>query len=59
MLNVGAAELETELGDVFPGQFALIAQKDMERCGTSLEQLAQVSISRKCPDRSRSNHGRL
>ena len=44
MLNVGAAELETKLGDVFPGQFALIAQKHMERYGTSLEQLAQVSV---------------
>jgi len=44
MLNVGAGELETKLGDVFPGQFALIAQKHMERYGTSLEQLAQVSV---------------
>lgn len=44
MLNVGAGELETKLGDVFPGQFALIAQKHMERYGTSLEQLAKVSV---------------
>ncbi|HSB07304.1 MAG TPA: hypothetical protein VLK23_19160 [Thermodesulfobacteriota bacterium] len=44
LLNVGAAELETKLGDVFPGQFALIAQKHIERYGTSLEQLAQVSV---------------
>jgi acetyl-CoA acetyltransferase len=44
MLNVGVGELETKLGDVFPGQFALIAKKHMERYGTSLEQLAQVSV---------------
>jgi acetyl-CoA acetyltransferase len=44
MLNVGAAELETKLGDVFPGQFALIAQKHMERYGTTCEQLAKVSV---------------
>ncbi len=44
MLNVGAAELETKLGDVFPGQFALIAQKHMERHGTTREQLAKVSV---------------
>lgn len=44
MLNVGAAELETKLGDVFPGQFALIAQKHMERYGTNREQLAKVSV---------------
>jgi acetyl-CoA acetyltransferase len=44
MLNVGAAELETKLGDVFPGQFALIAQKHMERYGTTREQLAKVSV---------------
>ena len=44
MLNVGAAELETRLGDVFPGYFALVAQKHMERYGTTREQLAQVSV---------------
>ncbi len=44
MLDVGAAELETKLGDVFPGQFALIAQKHMERYGTTREQLAKVSV---------------
>ena len=44
MLDVGAAELETKLGDVFPGQFALIAQKHMERYGTTREQLARVSV---------------
>lgn len=44
MLNVGAAELGTRLGDVFPGYFALVAQKHMERYGTTREQLAQVSV---------------
>jgi len=44
MLDVGAAELETKLGDVFPGQFALIAQKHMERYGTTREQMAKVSV---------------
>jgi acetyl-CoA acetyltransferase len=44
MLNVGAGELETKLGDVFPGYFALIAKKHMERYGTTLEQLAKVSV---------------
>ncbi len=44
MLDVGAGELEAKLGDVFPGQFALIAQKHMERFGTSLRQLALVSV---------------
>ena len=44
MLDVGAAELETKLGDVFPGEFALIAQKHMERYGTSRKQLAKVSV---------------
>lgn len=44
MLNVGAAELETQLGEVFPGYFALIAQKHMERYGTTREQLAKVSV---------------
>lgn len=44
MLNVGEGELETRLGDVFPGYFALVAQKHMERYGTTREQLAQVSV---------------
>lgn len=44
MLNVGAAELETKLGDVFPGYFALVAQKHMERYGTTRQQLAGVSV---------------
>lgn len=44
MLDVGAGELETKLGEVFPGYFALIAQKHMERYGTTREQMAQVSV---------------
>ena len=44
MLNVGAGELETQLGDVFPGYFAMIAQKHMEKYGTTLEQMARVSV---------------
>ena len=44
MLNVGAGELETKLGDVFPGYFALIAKKHMEKYGTTLQQLAKVSV---------------
>jgi len=44
MLNVGAAELETKLGDVFPGYFALTAKKHMEKYGTTREQLARVSV---------------
>ncbi|OGP78128.1 MAG: hypothetical protein A2V86_03010 [Deltaproteobacteria bacterium RBG_16_49_23] len=44
MLNVGGGELETQLGDVFPGYFSLIAQKHMEKYGTTREQLAKVSV---------------
>jgi acetyl-CoA acetyltransferase len=44
MLNVGAGDLETKMGDVFPGYFALIAKKHMEKYGTTLEQLARVSV---------------
>jgi acetyl-CoA acetyltransferase len=43
-LNVGAGELEVKLGEVFPGYFALIAQKHMELYGTTREQLAKVSV---------------
>jgi acetyl-CoA acetyltransferase len=43
-LNVGAGELETRLGDVFPGYFAFVAQKHMERYGTTREQMAKVSV---------------
>ncbi len=44
MLDVGAAELETKLGDVFPGYFALVAQKHMELYGTTRQQIAAVSV---------------
>jgi acetyl-CoA acetyltransferase len=44
MLDVGAGELETRLGEVFPGYFALIAQKHMEKYGTTLDQMAKVSV---------------
>ena len=43
-LDVGAGELEVKLGEVFPGYFALIAQKHMELYGTTREQLAKVSV---------------
>lgn len=43
-LKVGAAELETQLGDIFPGHFALIARKHMERFGTTRTQMAKVSV---------------
>jgi acetyl-CoA acetyltransferase len=43
-LNVGAGELETRLGDIFPGYFALIAEKHMEQFGTTREQMAKVSV---------------
>jgi acetyl-CoA acetyltransferase len=43
-LNVGGAELEAQLGDIFPGQFAMIAQKHREAYGTTLEQMAKVSV---------------
>jgi len=44
MLNVGAAELEVQLGDVFPGTFALMAQQHMARYGTTREQIARVAV---------------
>jgi acetyl-CoA acetyltransferase len=43
-LSVGAGELETKLGDIFPGYFALIAKKHMEQFGTTREQMAKVSV---------------
>jgi acetyl-CoA acetyltransferase len=43
-LKVGAADLEVRLGDIFPGHFAMIAQKHMEAYGTTLEQQAKVSV---------------
>jgi acetyl-CoA acyltransferase len=44
VLNVGLGELETQLGDVFPGMFAMIAQQHMQRYGTTREQMAAVSV---------------
>ncbi|MCX5832033.1 MAG: beta-ketoacyl synthase N-terminal-like domain-containing protein [Deltaproteobacteria bacterium] len=44
VLNVGAGELEVKLGEVFPGYFALVAQKHMELYGTTREQIAKVSV---------------
>ena len=44
VLNVGAGELEVKLGEVFPGHFALVAQKHMELYGTTREQIAKVSV---------------
>ena len=44
MLNAGAEELEIQLGEAFPAYFALIAQKHIERYGTTKQQLAQVSV---------------
>ena len=44
MLNVGASELEIQLGEAFPAYFALIAQKHMEKYSTTKEQLAKVSV---------------
>ena len=43
-LNVGVAELEVQLGDIFPGYFAMIAQKHMQAYGTTLAQMAKVSV---------------
>ncbi|NPT61539.1 thiolase family protein [Paraburkholderia elongata] len=43
-LKVGAAEMEVRLGDLFPGYFAMVAQKHMEAYGTTLEQQAKVSV---------------
>ncbi|MFH0729501.1 MAG: thiolase family protein [Pseudomonadota bacterium] len=44
MLNVGAAELEMQMGEAFPVHFALMAKKHMEKYGTTREQLARVSV---------------
>lgn len=44
VLDIGAGDLETQLGDIFPGTFAMVAQKHGERYGTTLEQMAQVSV---------------
>lgn len=44
VLKAGTTQLETQLGDIFPGLFALIAQKHMQAYGTTLRQMAQVSV---------------
>jgi len=44
VLRAGTSQLETQLGDIFPGLFALIAQKHMQAYGTTLEQMARVSV---------------
>ena len=43
-LNVGAAEMETQLGDIFPGFFAMMAQRHAISFGTTREQMAKVAI---------------
>jgi acetyl-CoA acetyltransferase len=43
-LNVGTGELEVRLGDVFPGYFGFAAQRHMKEFGTTLEQMAMVSV---------------
>lgn len=44
VLRVGAGEFETRLGDIFPGLFAMVAQQHMARYGTTLRQMALVSV---------------
>jgi len=44
MLDVGDADLETKMGDVFPGLFAMRAQRHMYEHGTTLEQMAKISV---------------
>ena len=43
-LNVGTGDLEVRLGDIFPGYFGFAAQRHMKEFGTTLEQLAMVSV---------------
>jgi acetyl-CoA acetyltransferase len=43
-LKIGIADFETRLGDIFPGYFAMVAQKHSEIYGTTAEQLAKVSV---------------
>jgi acetyl-CoA acetyltransferase len=42
--DVGDADLETKMGDVFPGLFAMRAQRHMYEYGTTLEQMAKISV---------------
>lgn len=44
VLQVGAADPETRLGEIFPATFALVAQQHQARYGTTAEQMAQVSV---------------
>lgn len=44
VLRIGAGEFETRLGDIFPGLFAMVAQSHMTRYGTTLRQMALVSV---------------
>lgn len=44
VLKAGIARLEAQLGDIFPGTFAIVAQRHMAAYGTTLEQMAQVSV---------------
>ncbi len=44
VLAAGTAQFEAQLGDIFPGTFALIANRHMSVYGTTAEQLAEVSV---------------
>ncbi|MEN8739494.1 MAG: thiolase family protein [Phaeobacter gallaeciensis] len=44
VLDAGSAQIEAQLGDIFPGTFALIADRHMETYVTTAEQMAQVSV---------------
>lgn len=44
LLNSGESDIETKLGLVTPASFALRAQRHMYEFGTTLEQMAQVSV---------------
>ncbi len=44
VLQVGAPDPQTRLGEIFPASFAMVAQQHMARYGTSAAQMAQVSV---------------
>ena len=44
VLEAGTVQFEAQLGDIFPGTFALIANRHMTTFGTTPEQMAQVSV---------------
>ncbi|QIB67656.1 thiolase family protein [Kineobactrum salinum] len=44
LINSGASELDTQLGLVTPASFALRARRHMHEFGTTLEQLAAVTV---------------